>query len=121
MSDAAETTTGDEATATLGGPPKPGGEAAGLTRFEVRDGIRRVPCTLSDEALSAFAGLAPGVPTALRRRAFDRFRSQIDAAARLKLGGLPPGFAGPLAVDSDDLRRAPREPGVATWIGRLSA
>lgn len=94
--------------------------SGGTTRFEVRDGTRRVPCTVSDEALATVAGLTAPVPAALRNRSFDRFRSQIDAAAKLKLEGCPPGFAGPLVVSSDDLRRVPREAGVP-WFGRVTA
>ena len=79
----------------------------GFIRFEVRDGIRRIGCTVSDEALEAASGLAAPSTTGSRRKSFDRFRMLINAAAKLKLGMLPPGFAGPVALSSEDLRRVP--------------
>ena len=80
-------------------------------RFEVRDGIRRVDCTVSDEALEAVSALPLPSTSALRRKSFDRFRTLIDAAARLKLGTMAAGFAGPLAIGAEDLRRVPPEAG----------
>ena len=86
-----------------------------LIRFEVRVGIRRIPCNVSDEALEAVSGLATPSTTVLRRKSFDRFRTLIDAAARLKLGTLPPNFSGPLFLSSGDLRRVPPGVGVPTF------
>ena len=80
--------------------------------FEVRDGIRRIACAISDEALDAVSGLPLPSTLALRRRAFDRFRGLIDAAAKLKLQKLPPETAGPLVLSSSDLRRVPPVSGV---------
>ena len=80
---------------------------AGLLQFEVRCGMRRVGCHISDEALDAVSGLAFPSTIALRRRSFDRYRTLIDAAAKLKLQKLPPGFAGPVALSGGDLRAVP--------------
>lgn len=85
---------------------------AGLTRFEIRDGIRRVSCNVSDEALEAVSGLAVPSTTASRRKSFDRFRTLIDAAAKLKLKTLPPGFVGLVVLSSGDLRCVPPAAGV---------
>lgn len=94
----------------------------GLIRFEVRDGIRRIGCTVSDEALEAVSGLAAPSTAGSRRKSFDRFRMLINAAVRLKLGRLPPGFAGPIALSSEDLRRVPPEAGVPAFgsVGRAA-
>lgn len=86
-----------------------------LIRFEVRVGIRRISCNVSDEALEAVSGLAAPSTMVLRRKSFDRFRTLIDAAARLKLGTLPPGFIGPVVLSSGDLRRVPPEVGVPAF------
>lgn len=86
-----------------------------LIRFEIRVGIRRIGCNVSDEALEAVSGLAAPSTTTLRRKSFDRFRTLIDAAARLKLGTLPPEFPGPLVLSSGDLRRVPPEVGVPAF------
>ena len=87
----------------------------GLTQFEVRDGIRRVRCNVSQEALEAVSGLAIPSTMALRRKSFDRFRTLIDAAAKLKLKTLPPGFSGTIAISSNDLRSVPHEAGVPAY------
>ncbi len=84
-------------------------------QFEVRDGIRRVTCTVSEEALDAVSGLAGPSSTALRRRSFDRFRGLIDAAAKLKLKTLAPGWVGPLMLSSGDLRSVPPVSGVPAF------
>ena len=89
----------------------------GLIRFEVRDGIRRISCSVSDEALEAASGLTIPSTTGLRRKSFDRFRTLIEAAARLKLTTLPPGFAGPVALSSKDLRCVPPVVGVPPFGG----
>ncbi len=87
----------------------------GTVRFEVRVGIRRVSCDVLDEALEAASGLAAPSTVVLRRKSFDRFRTLIDAAARLKLGTLPPGFSGPVVLSSGDLRRVPPQAGVPVF------
>ncbi len=87
----------------------------GFTQFEVRDGIRRIRCSVSEEALEAVSGLAVPSTTALRRRSFDRFRTLIDAAAKLKLKTLPPGSTGPVALSSRDLRCVPPAAGVPLY------
>ena len=83
-----------------------------VVRFEVRVGIRRISCNVSDEALEAASGLAAPSTMMLRRKSFDRFRTLIDAAARLKLETLPSGFSGPIVLSIGDLRRVPPEVGV---------
>ncbi len=88
---------------------------AGLVHFEVRDGIRRVRFNVSDEALEAVSGLAAPSTATLRRRSFDRFRTLIETAAKLKLKTLPPGFVGPVALSSGDLRCVPPEVGVPAF------
>ena len=84
-------------------------------RFEVRAGMRRISCDVSDEALEAAAGLTGPTTTMVRRKSFDRFRTLIDAAARLKLDGLPPEFAGPLILSAGDLRRVPPAAGMPAF------
>lgn len=81
-------------------------------RFEVRAGIRRISCAVLDEALEAMSGLTVPSTVALRRGSFDRFRTLIDAAAKLKLETLPPGFVGPLVLTSKDLQSVPPQAGV---------
>ena len=76
-------------------------------QFEVRDGIKRVTFSVLGEALDAASGLVAPSTEALRRRSFDRFRSLIDAAAKLKLRTLPPEAVGPLTLSSRDLRNVP--------------
>lgn len=88
---------------------------AGATRFQIRDGIRLINCNVSDEALEAVSGLTAPSTTALRRKSFDRFRTLINAAAKLKLKTLPPEFIGLLALTSRDLRRVPPETGVPLY------
>ena len=90
-------------------------DGAHSVRFEVRDGMRRVDCAVSDEALEAVADLGLPSTSALRRRSFDRFRTLIDAAAKLKLRSLPGDFAGPLMISAGDLRRVPPEAGVPKY------
>ena len=86
-----------------------------FSRFEVRDGIRRVICSVAEEALEAASGLTAPSTNASRRKSFDRYRALIDAAAKLKLKTLPPGFAGPLVLSSADLRCVPPEVGVPSF------
>ncbi len=88
-------------------------------RFEVRDGVRRVSCTVSDEALEAASALTlPSTPLT-RRRSFDRFRTLIDAAATLKLATLPRTATGPLLLTRDDLRRVPPQTGAPVFGSAL--
>ncbi len=77
-----------------------------LIGFEIRDGVRRIKCSVSNEALEAAAGLGPSAP-GLRRRSFDRFRTLINTAAAMRITSLPPGFAGPIVLTTHDLRSVP--------------
>lgn len=86
-----------------------------LVRFEVRDRTRRIVCAVSDEALEAVSDLAVPSTDIMRRRSFDRFRSLIDTAAKLKLSVMPGNFPGPLLLSADDLRRVPAEQGVPVF------
>jgi hypothetical protein len=86
-----------------------------LVRFEVRDRTRRIVCAVSDEALEAVSDLAAPSTDTMRRRSFDRFRSLIDTAAKLKLSTIPGDFPGPVLLSSDDLRRVPAEQGVPVF------
>jgi hypothetical protein len=95
-------------------------------RFEVRDRTRRIVCAVSDEALEAVSDLAAPSTDTMRRRSFDRFRTLIDAAAKLKLSALPDSFLGPVLLSSDDLRRVPAEQGVplfgsSSWTMRRAS
>lgn len=81
-------------------------------QFEIRDGARRIVCSISDEALEAASGLAPPSTAVLRRKSFDRYRTLIDAAAKLKLKTLPAAFVGPVVLSSADLRRVRPNAGV---------
>jgi hypothetical protein len=84
-------------------------------RFEIRDGIRRISCAVSDEALEAFSGLTAPSTVMLRRRSFDRFHALINVAAKLKLGTLPSGSIGLIVLTGEDLRRVPPETGVPSF------
>jgi len=84
-------------------------------RFEIRDGISRISCAVSDEALEAVSGLTAPSTVMLRRRSFDRFRTLINAAAKLKFGTLPPGSTGLIVLSGEDLRRVPPETGVPSF------
>jgi hypothetical protein len=83
--------------------------------FEIRDGIHRIKCTVSSEALEAVSGLTVPSTVVLRRRSFDRFRTLINAAAKLKLRTLPSGTIGPIFLTSEDLRCVPPEAGVPSF------
>jgi hypothetical protein len=87
----------------------------GTTGFEVRSGSRRVSCIVLDDALVAASGVAGPLSPLSRRNAFDRFRTLIDAAAKLKMQELPAGAAGPVVLTRDDLRRVPPQTGVPTF------
>ena len=84
-------------------------------RFEIRDGIRRISCAVSDEALEAVSGLTAPSTVMLRRRSFDRFRTLINVAAKLKLRTLPSGSIGLIVLTGEDLRRVPPETGVPSF------
>lgn len=86
-----------------------------VIRFEVRDGIRRISCTVLDDALEVVSGLTAPSTAMLRRRSFDRFRTLINAAAKLKLGTLPAGSIGPLILSREDLRHVPPETGMPSF------
>ncbi len=83
-----------------------GAETDGLT-FEVRNGVSRVRVGVMDAALDAVSSLATPSTRALRQRSFDRFRTLINEAARMKLATLPAGFHGTIMLTKDDLRRVP--------------
>ena len=87
----------------------------GLDSFEIRDGIRRISCAVSDEALEAVSGLTTPSTVMLRRRSFDRFRTLINVAAELKLRTLPLGSIGPIVLTRNDLRRVPPVTGVPSF------
>ena len=86
-----------------------------VTRFEFRDGHRRISATVLDDALEAASGLTAPSSAASRRTSFDRFRTLIDAAAKLKLSTLPSGSTGPVVLTRDDLRRVPPQPGLPSY------
>ena len=65
--------------------------------------------------MEAVSGLAAPSTTVMRRKSFDRFRTLIDAAAKLKLKNMPLGSIGTLTLTSDDLRSVPHEIGVPTF------
>ena len=83
--------------------------------FEVRDGIRRISCVVSNDALEAVSGLDVPSTVSLRRRSFARFRTLINKAATLKLRSLPSGFSGAVLLTSKDLRRVPPEAGAPSF------
>lgn len=83
-----------------------------VMRFEVCEGIRRISCIVLGEALEAASGLKAPSTVALRRGSFDRFRTLIDTAAKLKSRTLPPEFTGPIVLTGDDLRSMPPQTGV---------
>jgi hypothetical protein len=84
---------------------------AEFIRFEVRVGMRRIDCAVLDEALEAVSGLAAPSTPVLRRKSFDRFRTLINSAAKLKSDRLPAGFSGRIVLTTEDLRCVPPEPG----------
>ena len=88
---------------------EPGGH--GLIAFEIRDGVRRVRCEVSNQALEAASGLADGAPAMLRRRSFDRFRVLIHAAAAIRISALPPGSTDTILLTAHDLRCVSAERG----------
>jgi len=86
-----------------------------VIRFEIRDGIRRISCAVLYDALEAVSGLTVPSTVALRQRSFDRFRTLINVAAKLKLRTLSSGSIGPIILDREDLRRVPPEAGVPSF------
>ena len=82
-----------------------------FTRFEIRHGSRRIVCTVADEALDAVSSLPAPSTLAMRRRSFDRFRTLINAAAKLKVAGLPVDWVSPIVLQTRDLRQVAPEVG----------
>jgi hypothetical protein len=88
-----------------------------VIRFEVRDGIHRISCAVLYDALEAVSGLTVPSTVTLRQRSFDRFRTLINVAAKLKLRTLPAGYTGPITLNREDLRQVPPEAGVPSFGG----
>jgi hypothetical protein len=86
-----------------------------VIRFEIRDGMRRIGFAVLGDALEAVSGLTVPSTVMLRQRSFDRFRTLINVAARLKLKTLPAGSSGPVILTREDLRRVPPEAGVPSF------
>jgi hypothetical protein len=91
--------------------PAPGADANGIN-FEIRDGIRRIRCSVPNEVMDAVSGLPAPLTDGLRRRSFDRFRTVIHGAAMLKLKDLPAGSTGPIVLLRRDLNALAAEGGV---------
>jgi len=91
--------------------PKPD-QALGHIPFEVRNGIHRVNCTVSQEALEAVGNLSVPSTSALRQKSFARFRTLIHSAAKMRLALLPANSTSLIALSTEDLRRVPPEKGV---------
>ena len=95
--------------------PRPAAETD-FTRFEIRDGSRRITCTVSDEALAAVSGLAHPATLIQRRDAFNRFRTLINEAARLKAEATPGAWSDkPMVLGPSDLRRVPPRAGTPVF------
>jgi len=86
-----------------------------VIRFEIRDGIHRISCAVLYDALEAVSGLTVPSTVALRQRSFDRFRTLINVAAKLKLRTLSAGSVGPITLNCEDLRRVPPEVGMPSF------
>ena len=84
-----------------------------VIRFEIRDGIRRISCAVSNEALDGASGLTDACTPAGRRKSFERFRTLIHAAALLRLEEQPLG-SDPIILTGRDLRRVPPQVGTPT-------
>ena len=82
-----------------------------LIQFQVQHGMRRITCTVADDALEAASGLVPPSTLILRRRSFDRFRTLINLAAVMKLARVPPGSDSAMVLTREDLSRVPQETG----------
>jgi hypothetical protein len=90
-------------------------EDENLIRFEIRDGMRRIGCTVMDDALEGVSGLDSPSTAILRRRAFDRFRTLINIAATDKIASLPAGSLGPICLTREDLMRVPAQTGMPVY------
>jgi len=88
--------------------PAPAGD---MIQFQLQHGMRRITCTVSDDALEAASGLVPPSTLMLRRRSFDRFRTLINVAAQMKLARAPLGTDTALLLTREDLSRVPQETG----------
>jgi len=71
--------------------------------FEIRDGIRRIKCSVPNELIDAVSGLPAPLTDGLRRRSFDRFRTVMHGAAMQRLKDLPAGSPGPIVLARRDL------------------
>jgi hypothetical protein len=87
------------------------GAETSVIRFEIRIGNDLVVCGVTDEALDAASGLTDPSTPAIRRRSFDRFRTLIHQAAKMRFQTQPPGRVGPILLTSADLRRVPPQTG----------
>jgi hypothetical protein len=86
------------------------------SRFEIRDGSRRITCTVSDEALAAVSGLEHPATPSQRRDAFSRFRTLINEAARLKAEAAPGEWTNKqMVLGTSDLRRVPQQSGTPVF------
>ncbi len=77
---------------------------ASSIHFEIRDGMRRITCSVPNDVMDAVSGLSGPLTPGLRRRSFDRFRTQIHGAAMQRLKELPSGSPGPIVLLKRDLR-----------------
>jgi hypothetical protein len=82
-----------------------------LIRFEICDGMRRVSCAVSNDALDTASGMTDPCTAASRRRSFERFRTLVHAAALLRLEAQLPGSVDPIIVTDADLRSVPPQVG----------
>ncbi len=78
-----------------------------LVHFEVRDGMRRISCAISNDTLDAAVGLKDVGTPADRRRSFERFRSMIHVAALLRWKAQPLGSVAPVILTDRDLCDVP--------------
>jgi hypothetical protein len=86
-------------------PHKPhGAPDANFIHFEIRDGIRRITCSVPNDVMDAVSGISGPLSPGLRRRSFDRFRTLIHGAAMQRLKDMPAGSAGPIVLARRDLR-----------------
>jgi hypothetical protein len=107
-------------------PTSAGTAAPGSARFEIRDQTRRISCVVSNEALEVASNLPLPSTIMSRQRSFNRFRTLIDVAARLKLSRMPGGFTGSLTILPDDLRHVPDlegapQFGTMSWVMRRAS
>ncbi len=89
-------------------PPRPhkprGAPDANFIHFEIRDGIRRITCSVPNDVMDAVCGVSGPLTPGLRRRSFDRFRTLIHGAAMQRLKDMPAGSLGPIVLAQRDLR-----------------